>query len=103
MLYLEMYCTFALKVRKIFIWLCLTPAPEKILMSQNIAKRLSMVAINQLLSVEKVVRCPSMVYLAIKGPKTCDKSRIPPFSITFLQLQYNAIDWRWVNNLPSQL
>ena len=52
-------------------------------LGKNVLRSLNMEAINQLLRRLQLAWCPSVTYLAIKGPKTYDKGQIPTFSITF--------------------
>ena len=55
------------------------------MLSCHSARSLKLVPINQKLPGQKMGRWPSvLVYLAIIGPKTCDKDQIPTFSIAFL-------------------
>ena len=49
-------------------------------------------AIHQLLPGLQLARCPSVTYLAIKGPKTSDKGQIPTFSITFPSTSFQEVD-----------
>ena len=55
--------------------------------------------INQLLLVGKLGRCPPLAYLADKGPNPVIKVKFRLFP----QLQYNVIDWCWVNKLGGQM